>query len=69
VRTCSKPRCRARASLTVAVRYGDREVIVDRLAPDTDPTQVDLCLEHAERLTAPRGWRIVWLRSREPLGA
>jgi hypothetical protein len=45
--------------VTLALRYGDREVLVGELAPDTDPSLVDLCLEHADRLTPPLGWRIV----------
>ena len=59
MRTCAKLRCRSTASVTLALRYGDREVLVGELAPDTDPTLVDLCLEHADRLTPPLGWRIV----------
>jgi hypothetical protein len=55
--------------VTVALRYGDREVIVGDLTPDTDPNLVDLCLEHADRLTPPIGWRIVWAKVREPIGA
>jgi hypothetical protein len=66
MRTCAKLRCTTRASITVALRYGDREVLVDRLSPDTDPTLVDLCLDHAERLTPPMGWRIVDLRAGQP---
>jgi hypothetical protein len=55
--------------VTIALRYGDREVIVGDLTPDTDPNLVDLCLEHADRLTPPIGWRIVWAKVREPIGA
>jgi hypothetical protein len=66
VRTCAKLRCRANASVTVALRYGDREVLVGELSPETDPTLVDLCLDHAERMTPPMGWRIVWQRVRQP---
>lgn len=64
-----KPRCRSRASVTVALRYGDREVVVGDLSRDTDPTLVDLCREHAERLTPPIGWRIVWQAVAERVGA
>ena len=39
------------------------------LSPDPDPGLVDLCPEHAGRLTPPIGWRIVDLRVRESLGA
>jgi hypothetical protein len=51
------------------MRYGDREVIVGELSPDTDPALVDLCREHAERLTPPIGWRIVWQTLPERVGA
>jgi Protein of unknown function (DUF3499) len=53
----------------VALRYGDREVLVGNLSPDTDPTLVDLCFDHAERLTPPIGWSIVDLRVRAVVGA
>jgi hypothetical protein len=65
VRTCAKLRCGSRASVTATLRYGDREVLVGDLSPDGDPTHVDLCLEHAERMTPPIGWRIVWQRVRQ----
>ena len=62
MRTCEKLRCRIDATVTVALRYGAREVIVGDLAPEGDPTLVDLCREHADRLTPPIGWRIVDVR-------
>jgi Protein of unknown function (DUF3499) len=62
MRTCAKLRCRADATVTVALRYGNREVVVGVLTPDTDPTLVDLCREHGDRLTPPIGWRIVDVR-------
>jgi hypothetical protein len=69
VRTCAKLRCRDLASVTLALRYGDREVLVGELSPDRDPTLVDLCREHAERLTPPLGWSIVDQRVRAVVGA
>lgn len=62
MRLCAKLRCRTPASVTAALRYGDRELIVGELSPDTDPTLVDLCREHADRLIPPLGWRIVDVR-------
>ena len=62
MRICAKLRCRTAATVTVALSYRDREVVVGELAPDTDPTLVDLCREHADRLTPPIGWRIVDVR-------
>jgi hypothetical protein len=32
---------------------------------EADANTVDLCREHAGGLTAPMGWRIVWLVERE----
>jgi hypothetical protein len=69
VRICAKPRCGSRAAVSVALRYDDREVLVGELSGEPDPGLVDLCAEHAERLTAPRGWRMLDLRAREPLRA
>lgn len=66
VRPCAKLRCRSRASATVTLRYEDREVVVGELAPEPDPTLVDLCGEHADRLTPPLGWRITDTRSPVP---
>jgi uncharacterized protein DUF3499 len=62
MRTCAKLRCRTEATVTVTLRYRDREVVVGELTPDTDPTLVDLCGEHADRLTPPIGWRIIDVR-------
>jgi hypothetical protein len=69
VRVCAKLRCRSRATVTLALRYGDREVLVGELSPDTDPSLVDLCLGHADRLTPPIGWSIVDLRVNAAVGA
>ena len=69
MRICAKPRCRSRASVSVALRYDEREVLVGELSRDLDPGLVDLCSEHVGRLTAPMGWRIIDLQVRESLGA
>ncbi len=66
MRTCAKPRCGSDASFTAALRYGDREVLVGELTAESDPNLVDLCPEHAERLTPPMGWRIVRQQVRQP---
>jgi hypothetical protein len=62
MRVCAKLCCRTEATVTVALRYGAREVVVGALTPETDPALVDLCLEHTDRLTPPIGWRIVDVR-------
>jgi hypothetical protein len=38
------------------VRYDDRAVHLVDLVQDPDPGLVDLCSDHASRLTPPMGW-------------
>ena len=52
--------------MTLTLRYGDREVLVGGLSPEPDPNLVDLCRDHAERLTPPIGWHIVWQQVAQP---
>jgi hypothetical protein len=58
MRTCARLRCEAAPAATVTLRYQAREVVVGDLAPQRDPNLVDLCPEHVERLTPPRGWTV-----------
>ena len=48
------------------IRYVDREVEIVDLIREPDPNLVDLCAEHADRLTPPRGWAITDRRARLP---
>jgi hypothetical protein len=41
--------------------YADRAVVLGPLATYAEPHTYDLCAEHAERMTAPRGWDVVRL--------
>lgn len=60
-RRCSKSGCPRPAVATLTYAYADRAVVVGPLATYAEPHTYDLCLEHAERLTAPRGWDVVRL--------
>ena len=66
VRTCAKIRCRALAEATLLLRYADRRVEIVDLLPEPDPNLVDVCSEHADRLTPPIGWVISDSRVRLP---
>jgi hypothetical protein len=58
VRTCSRIGCSVPASTTAVVRYEAREIELRPLPDRPDPHFVELCSEHAARLTPPRGWTI-----------
>jgi hypothetical protein len=46
---------------TLTYVYGDSTAVLGPLATMAEPHSYDLCAEHAERLTAPRGWEVVRL--------
>lgn len=54
---------------TLTYVYADSTAVLGPLATFAEPHCYDLCAEHAERLTAPRGWEVVRLASdRDPVG-
>jgi hypothetical protein len=59
MRQCAKMRCEERAVATVALRYAERVVWIRDLIPQRDPNLLDLCLDHADRLTPPLRWRLL----------
>jgi hypothetical protein len=58
VRACSKHGCDSEAEVTVALRYGDREVQILDLIAERDPNLLELCASHATGLSPPLGWRV-----------
>ncbi len=46
---------------TLTYVYADSTVVVGPLATTAEPHAYDLCDEHAERLSAPRGWEVLRL--------
>jgi len=58
MRSCAKNNCDDVASVTMGLRYEDREVLLADLLGEEDPNLLDLCARHADRLTLPIGWRI-----------
>lgn len=59
MRKCAKLRCQERAAATVALRYAERVVWIRDLIPRHDPNLLDLCADHADRLTPPLRWRLL----------
>ena len=58
-RGCSKTGCARPAVATLTYAYADRAIVLGPLATYAEPHTYDLCRDHAERLTAPRGWSVV----------
>ncbi len=58
-RGCSKTGCKRPAVATLTYAYADRAVVLGPLATYAEPHTYDLCRDHAERMTAPRGWEVV----------
>lgn len=61
MRKCSRTACARAAVATLTYVYSDSTAVVGPLATYAEPHTYDLCTEHAERLTPPRGWDIVRL--------
>ncbi|MBO9569583.1 MAG: DUF3499 domain-containing protein [Cellulomonas iranensis] len=61
VRQCSRTACPHAAVATLTYVYADSTAVLGPLAQHAEPHSYDLCVEHAERLTAPRGWEVVRL--------
>lgn len=54
---------------TLTYVYSDSTAVLGPLATYAEPHCYDLCAQHAERLTAPRGWEVVRLApDSEPAG-
>lgn len=60
-RQCSRSTCVNAAVATLTYVYADSTVVVGPLATTAEPHSYDLCLDHADGLTAPRGWDVVRL--------
>ncbi len=44
---------------TLTFVYSDSTAVVGPLATASEPHSWDLCVSHASRITAPRGWELV----------
>ncbi len=58
---CSRTACSRPAVATLTYVYQDSTAVLGPLATSAEPHSYDLCAEHADRLTAPRGWEVVRL--------
>jgi hypothetical protein len=60
-RTCSRAGCGRSAVSTLTYVYADQTCVLGPLATYAEPHCYDLCSEHADRLTAPKGWEVIRL--------
>jgi len=58
-RRCCRPGCPHYAVATLTFVYSDSTAVVGPLATVPEPHSWDLCVVHASRITAPRGWELV----------
>ncbi len=58
-RRCCRPGCPHYAVATLTFVYSDSTAVVGPLATVSEPHSWDLCVVHAGRITAPRGWELV----------
>src|SRR4029079_299044 len=56
---CCRPGCPHYAVATLTFVYSDSTAVVGPLATVSEPHSWDLCVAHASRITAPRGWELV----------
>jgi hypothetical protein len=66
-RRCCRPGCPHYAVATLTFVYSDSTAVIGPLAIVHEPHSWDLCVSHAGRITAPRGWELV--RHSGPLSA
>lgn len=59
VRRCSRTGCVNPAVATLTYAYADSTAVVGPLATAAEPHSYDLCSDHAQGLTAPKGWEVV----------
>jgi hypothetical protein len=60
-RRCSRTACGRPAVATLTYVYADQTAVLGPLATYAEPHAYDLCGEHSERLSAPRGWEVLRL--------
>ena len=62
-RRCSRTACGRSAIATLTYVYADQTAVLGPLATYAEPHAYDLCSDHSERLSAPRGWEVLRLAS------
>ncbi|MFJ5955540.1 DUF3499 domain-containing protein [Paenarthrobacter sp. NPDC092416] len=61
IRQCSRSACRQSAVATLTYVYAESTAVLGPLAMYAEPHAYDLCAQHAQTLTVPRGWEVLRL--------
>ena len=64
-RRCSRAGCQSPATSTLTYAYRDSTAVLGPLANQVEPHCYDLCQQHAQTLSAPRGWEVIRLAVEE----
>ncbi|HEY5981441.1 MAG TPA: DUF3499 domain-containing protein [Microlunatus sp.] len=62
-RRCSRAGCPGAAVATLTYVYVDSTAVLGPLAARNEPHGYDLCHQHAQNLSAPRGWEVIRLEA------
>lgn len=63
-RQCARNGCGRPAVATLAYNYAQRSVWIDHVSAEAHPSTYDLCDQHADHLSVPRGWHLTDARAR-----
>ncbi|MEJ3403510.1 DUF3499 family protein [Rathayibacter sp. YIM 133350] len=58
-RPCSRVACADEAIATLTYVYADSMAVLGPLSLTHEPHTYDLCVRHAEKLSAPVGWQVI----------
>ena len=63
MRTCRRRGCDVEAAAAVGLSYEPKEIVLADLLAERDPSLLELCRTHADRLSPPLGWHLSDRRS------
>jgi len=58
-RRCTRSGCSAHAIKTLTYIYSDSTAVLGPLSSFAEPHAYDLCAEHSDKLTVPKGWTVI----------
>ena len=58
-RRCTRSGCLSSAVMTLTYIYADSSAVLAPLSTYVEPHAYDLCEQHSEKLTVPKGWSVI----------